>query len=281
MKFLFAFLTLNVFSSTFGFIENGEESTEFDPEVRSVAESNCAVDGGISYGCGASRKNPFGKDNCCPGLVCHGRYSWRCVKEENKFCAGPTTFSKQCGSRWRLAVAHCCDGLVCGDKEYERRCVKPTTDTPTDAPSDAPTDEPTAPPNPMYKISVFVRNADLCDVDFGWGDSDPYGRLELTVGGRKDVIETKVVNNDDSPTFNQWIRFPKSYERVSKHEKFTFKIHMFDDSSKGPNHDENLGYKTFSFHLNAQHTQRHNVVLDNAPCWGDSKVSFDLLVQEV
>merc|ERR1719464_84990 len=133
--------------------------------------------------------------------------------EENKFCAGPSTFAKQCGSRWRRAVAHCCDGLVCGGKEYKRRCIKPTTElqtdvptteaptdsptdaptteAPTDSPTDAPTTEaPTAPPNPMYKISVYVRNADLCDVDFGWGDSDPYGRLELTVGGRKDVIET-------------------------------------------------------------------------------------------
>merc|ERR1711902_98357 len=149
-------------------IESGEKSTEFDPELRSVVESNCAADGGISYGCGASRKNPLGKDNCCPGLVCHGIYFWRCVKEENKFCAGPTTFAKQCGSRWRHAVAHCCDGLVCGDKGYKRRCVKPPTEEPTQSPTDAPTEAP-----------LFVAEKGFCKESDGSHERSSANRIIL------------------------------------------------------------------------------------------------------
>ena len=39
--------------------------------------------------------------------------------EKHKTCAGPNTFSKQCGSSYKHAAPSCCPGHVCKDK----RCV--------------------------------------------------------------------------------------------------------------------------------------------------------------
>jgi len=75
----------------------------------------CAPENEKAMDCGAKD----GKKACCPGLVCHYYQFWRCVKEENMFCAGPNTFSKECGSKWRKATKLCCGSLSC----KKRKCV--------------------------------------------------------------------------------------------------------------------------------------------------------------
>jgi len=84
-----------------------------DPTIKEdEAELECAADGEKSRGCGSNK----GKQSCCEGLVCHEVQKWRCVKEENKFCSGEGTLSKQCGSNWRGAAKSCCPGLECDGK---------------------------------------------------------------------------------------------------------------------------------------------------------------------
>lgn len=73
----------------------------------------CAAENKRSKECGAKG----GKDTCCPGLICHEYQSWRCVKDENKKCAGPNTLSKQCGSWYKDAAPECCPKHVCRDKK--------------------------------------------------------------------------------------------------------------------------------------------------------------------
>jgi len=78
----------------------------------------CAIENEKSLDCGSKE----GKKSCCTGLVCHEIFTWLCVKEEDKKCAGPKRFSKSCKSDWMDAPAECCEGLVCGDdtKCYEK-----------------------------------------------------------------------------------------------------------------------------------------------------------------
>merc|ERR1711862_581174 len=70
----------------------------------------CAGEGKKSTNCGAK----YGREYCCKGLVCHFQ-KWKCVKEENKSCAGKGMISQECGSKWRLASKYCCEGLQCSD----------------------------------------------------------------------------------------------------------------------------------------------------------------------
>lgn len=76
----------------------------------------CAVAQEKSRACGARS----GKLSCCGDLVCHKKQWWRCVKEENKLCAGPGTLARVCGAKWKKAAHSCCPGLVCKNKH----CVK-------------------------------------------------------------------------------------------------------------------------------------------------------------
>merc|ERR1711862_1036365 len=76
--------------------------------------------------CGSKK----GKDSCCEGLVCHEDQHWRCVKDENKFCSGPGTLARDCGSDWNFASKSCCPGLEC-DGKY---CVAPEESAPEDEP---------------------------------------------------------------------------------------------------------------------------------------------------
>merc|ERR1712190_396007 len=64
----------------------------------------CAVEGEKSKECNAKT----GKEACCEGLVCHSDQYWRCVKEEDKYCAGPNTLAKDCGSTRKKAAQTCC-----------------------------------------------------------------------------------------------------------------------------------------------------------------------------
>merc|ERR1711862_397029 len=80
--------------------------------VTSAATTSCAIENNKSLFCGAKT----GEELCCPGLVCHVHQYWKCVKEENKECAGPGALSQQCGSNWKKADLSCCSNLVCRDK---------------------------------------------------------------------------------------------------------------------------------------------------------------------
>merc|ERR1740123_2026450 len=73
------------------------------------ADITCSEEGVKSRECGSMS----GSSICCEGLVCHAHQSWRCVEEENKFCAGHNTLAQDCGSKWNKAAPNCCDGLVC------------------------------------------------------------------------------------------------------------------------------------------------------------------------
>jgi len=117
MKFLGIFLVLHASKSTFGFITSEKESINYDPDMISqrelqTGESTCALDGEKSLECGSGQ----GKQYCCPDLVCHEVQKWRCVTEENKFCAGAGTLAQACGSKWNEAAKECCDGLTCDGK---------------------------------------------------------------------------------------------------------------------------------------------------------------------
>ena len=46
--------------------------------------------------------------------------------EQYKTCAGPSTFSGQCGSSYEHAAPNCCPGLAC----EEKRCVPITFENP-------------------------------------------------------------------------------------------------------------------------------------------------------
>jgi len=89
----------------------------FSPTVSST--NNCATENKRSMSCGAKA----GKNNCCPGLLCHNYQSWRCVKEENKYCAGSNTFSTECGSSYKGAPPECCPGLACKQKRCQEYCA--------------------------------------------------------------------------------------------------------------------------------------------------------------
>jgi len=85
-------------------------------------DGRCAVEGERSLDCGSSY--PHASQSCCEGLVCHDKHTWKCVKEENKSCAGADTISHQCnpGTKYPLAPKECCEGLECiGDQ-----CVEPS-----------------------------------------------------------------------------------------------------------------------------------------------------------
>merc|ERR1711862_804801 len=113
---------------------------------------SCAVEDEKSFQCNGDME---AKEKCCPGLVCHEYQWWRCVKEENKSCAGPGTFAVECGSKWNKATPQCCPGLVWG---ANRRCVLPpsglfqssshtSSNLPTSSPtilSSVPTSSPTS-----------------------------------------------------------------------------------------------------------------------------------------
>jgi len=89
------------------------------PTVPSTKVPTVPCDGEnmVSGGCGANQ----GTDRCCAGLVCHDTQVWRCVKEENRNCAGEGTLAETCGARRRFGAApKCCDGHACVGK----RCYK-------------------------------------------------------------------------------------------------------------------------------------------------------------
>jgi len=100
--------------------------------------SLCAIENEKSLACNSKK----GKDECCPGLVCHHFQYWRCVDEENIHCSGPNTLAQECGA-WKNSSPFCCEGLVCDGSFCRVRPTDVPTDTPTDAPTYAPTDTPT------------------------------------------------------------------------------------------------------------------------------------------
>jgi len=82
----------------------------------SPTEIACSGENQRSKSCGGH----FGEDECCPGLVCHYYQSWRCVTQENKFCATEGAMARKCGARWKAAPRKCCDDFVCDFKV--KRC---------------------------------------------------------------------------------------------------------------------------------------------------------------
>merc|ERR1711862_71117 len=85
--------------------------------------NGCAVENAKSLSCGAKDKSA--EKSCCSGLVCHKGQFWKCVKEENMWCAGRGTIAKECGSNIRKAETSCCSGLVC---DYStKKCIEPPT----------------------------------------------------------------------------------------------------------------------------------------------------------
>lgn len=89
------------------------------PNTLFPTESTCAAEWEKSTGCGSD----LGKDQCCPGLVCHSYQWWKCVKEENKLCAGPNTLARECGSTWTGDALSCCPDFICDFETKE--CVSP------------------------------------------------------------------------------------------------------------------------------------------------------------
>jgi len=73
-------------------------------------ELTCSPENLYSKACGANG----GRKECCDGLVCHS-YTKKCVKEENKECAGLYTHATECGSD-KSAAPTCCPGLECKQK---------------------------------------------------------------------------------------------------------------------------------------------------------------------
>merc|ERR1712051_513516 len=87
-----------------------------------IVEDKCAKENKRSKKCVAKRgkdvrRGKHLKDECCDGLVCHEYQWWKCIKEENKSCAGPNTLVGECGSDWGKATPECCPGLVCNSKK--------------------------------------------------------------------------------------------------------------------------------------------------------------------
>merc|ERR1711862_783827 len=62
--------------------------------------------------------------SCCSGLVCHKVQTYKCVKEENKYCAWDGAASRECGG-WKKSASKCCPGLVCDGKF----CRSPPTES--------------------------------------------------------------------------------------------------------------------------------------------------------
>merc|ERR1712176_946763 len=77
---------------------------------------DCAAENETTTACGGKK----GKASCCDGLQCHVHQFWKCVKNENKLCAGLNTVSVQCGSTWKKAAPKCCSGLMC----KSRKCIE-------------------------------------------------------------------------------------------------------------------------------------------------------------
>merc|ERR1711971_1001021 len=79
----------------------------------------CAAENEKSRKCGRGKQ---GKDECCPGLVCHKIHQNRCVPSENTRCAIKGTVARKCGAGW-AASRRCCGGLVCNFETH--KCASP------------------------------------------------------------------------------------------------------------------------------------------------------------
>jgi len=93
-----------------------------DDDGSSGSAPTCANEYEKALTCGSKKGT---SSQCCHGLTCH-LHAPKCVKEENKSCAGINMVAKECGSTNNVASSTCCSGLICDFETF--KCI-PSTDT--------------------------------------------------------------------------------------------------------------------------------------------------------